>query len=346
VYPAGAGSPRIALIDVRAPVEVARGALPGAVNMPILGDEERHLVGIAYKESGQEAAVGLGYRLTAGSMAARVAKWRGACGPGPAALSCWRGGMRSQLAQQFLGEPRVPTVEGGYKALRAHLVAGMESSLASKRVIVLTGMTGTGKTDLLESLSGSNGLLALDLEDLARHRGSAFGGLGEQPAQQTFENDLAARILLDPSEVLLMEDESRRIGALHLPDPLYASMSQARLLLLEAPWSERVERIHRQYIVAPAERLGPVRALRDLKAATARLKRRLGGELVERLTAVLNAAMTSQEWRDRHALEPFIAPLLREYYDPLYRRSLEGMQRQVLVRGDREELTSWLTRRA
>jgi tRNA 2-selenouridine synthase len=209
-------------------------------------------------------------------------------------------------------------------------------------VLVLSGMTGTGKTDLLEALAGSRNLLALDLEGLAHHRGSAFGARGPQPAQQTFENQLAARLLLDSGRTVLLEDESRRVGALQLPEPLYRRMAGGPVLLLEAPWHERVERIHRQYIAEPAERSGPARALAELKEATGRLRRRLGSELVERLLGVLDRAFSGDEWRLSPALEPFIGPLLREYYDPLYRRAVEGPGRPVLARGTSEELSAWI----
>lgn len=345
IYPHGGGQPRFTIIDVRAPVEAVRGALPNALNLPILEDDERRRVGIEYKEAGQEAAIALGHRLTAASMAQRVAGWRQTAETGPAAVCCWRGGLRSSLAQQFLGEPVVPRVAGGYKALRSHLLSGMALSLQRKRHIVLTGMTGSGKTDLLESLSTVDGLLALDLEGLARHRGSAFGGLEEQPAQQTFENELAARVMLDPAETVLVEDESRRIGALSVPDELYGMMAEAPLLVLEASWPERVLRIHQQYILMPAQLWGPERALAELLSATGRLKRRLGGPLVERLSQVLRAAFESGEWQEAEALQGFIGPLLREYYDPLYRRAATKLQRPVLHAGTREELIGWLAHR-
>jgi tRNA 2-selenouridine synthase len=344
VYPAGGRSPGFTVIDLRAPIEVARGELPGSVNLPILEDQERHLVGIRYKEAGQDAAVDLGHRLTEEAMPRRVAAWRDVARRGPAVVTCWRGGMRSSLAQGFLGHPLVPRVEGGYKALRAHLLSGLEGALGGRRVLVLTGMTGTGKTDLLESLAGSPGLLALDLEGLARHRGSAFGALGPQPAQQTFENDLAARVVLDDGRTILLEDESRRVGALHLPEPLFRRMTEGPVLLLEAPWHERIARIHRQYIVEPAERLGRDRALAALKEATGRLRRRLGSDLVEGLLAVLDSAFAGDEWRMPETLEPFIGPLLSEYYDPLYRRAVEAMGRTVIARGTRGELEAWLAR--
>lgn len=342
VFPSGAGEQRFALLDVRAPVEVRRGGLPGSHNLPILDDEERHLVGIEYKRSGQDAAVALGYRLTAAKMPERIEQWRLVATRGPTAVSCWRGGMRSDLTQQFLAPPLLPRVAGGYKALRSHLVSNLLTSLERKRVIVLSGMTGTGKTDLLESLAPDAKLLALDLEALACHRGSSFGWRGTQPAQQTFENELAARVVLDSSGVVLVEDESRRVGGLHLPEPLYARVARGPVLVLEAPWEERIERIHRQYIIEPIERLGSEKALADLKAATTRLRRRLGGGLVDRLIEVLDDVAAADRWRDQEALEPFIGPLLQEYYDPLYRRAADKMARPVLAGGTKEDLFRWI----
>jgi tRNA 2-selenouridine synthase len=342
VYPAGRARAAFTIIDVRAPVEVARGALPGAVNAPILEDAERHEVGLTYRRAGQEAAVALGFELTADSMEQRVRQWRELTSRGPTAFACWRGGMRSALAQSFLGSSEVPRVEGGYRAVRAHLIAGLEPALVRRETLVLTGMTGTGKTDLLESLRAAPGVLVLDLEGEARHRGSSFGSLGEQPAQQTFENALAARLLLDAGDGLLLEDESRRIGSLQVPEPLFDRIAGSKLLVLEAPWEERVERIHRQYIWEPAERFGPTVSFTRLKAATERLRKRLGGELVTRLSTVLERSFAEGSWREPLALEPFIGPLLSEYYDPLYRRAMEKAERPVMRRGTREEITNWI----
>ena len=342
VYPQAAGEAPFRVLDVRAPVEVARGALPGSVNLPILEDEERHRVGIAYKEAGQTAAVKLGRELTRDLMPGRIERWRRAAEAEASAIACWRGGMRSQLAQSYLGEPLVPRVAGGYKALRSFLMERLGESVARHRLLVVSGMTGTGKTDLIEELSGTAGVLALDLEGLARHRGSAFGDLGEQPAQQSFENALAARLLLAPSGLLLVEDESRRIGRLQLPEALFTPMTSAPVLLLEAPLEERVARIHRQYVLEPALERGAEATFADLSGAVGRLRRRLGGALTEELQGVLDSTLAAGTWSEASELEPFIAPLLAEYYDPLYLRSVERLQRAVAVRGGWEELKSWI----
>lgn len=342
VFPVGAERPPCRLIDVRAPLEVARGELPFSVNVPILEDEERRQVGIAYKRDGQEAAIEVGFELTAHTMASRVTRWREVCGEGPAAISCWRGGLRSSLAQRFLGEPDVPRVAGGYKGLRGYLMAGLKRQLEQRQILVVSGMTGTGKTALLASLKSSPALLGLDLEALARHRGSAFGSMGEQPAQQTFENQLAAEVLLSRADVVLLEDESRRIGALHIPGALFERMAASPLLLLEAPLEQRICRIHREYIVEPCERLGPERAIQSLREATARLRRRLGGGLQERLDGILSESLRTGEWRDVATMAGFIGPLLSDYYDPLYLRALWAAGRPVAARGSGEELANWI----
>ncbi|MEX2535710.1 MAG: tRNA 2-selenouridine(34) synthase MnmH [Trueperaceae bacterium] len=342
VFPPAGRRARFTVLDVRAPVEVARGQLPHAVNIPILEDDERRQVGIAYKGAGQEAAVKLGLELTRMAMAGRVARWREYCAKGPTAIACWRGGLRSQIAQSYLGENPAPRVAGGYKALRAYLLAEFLSSLEGRQVLTLTGMTGSGKTDLLESLTAIPRLLALDLEGIAHHRGSAFGHIGEQPAQQSFENQLAANVVLHSGDTLLVEDESRRIGAVHLPEPLFSRISQGPVLLLDAPWQERIQRIHDQYILKPAYQQGPERAFLDLKEAVSRLRRRLGGAVVERLYRVLDEVLAAGNWGDSAALEPFIGPLLQEYYDPLYHRAVERMGRPLLARGTKEELTNWI----
>jgi tRNA 2-selenouridine synthase len=158
VYPAGGGAPPFALIDVRSPVEVARGALPGAHALPLMTDEERHLVGLRYKEAGQDAAIELGYALAGPHLPARAAAWRAVADAAPTAVTCWRGGLRSTLAVRHLGRPDVETVQGGYKALRAHLAAGLAQAAGERRLLVLGGLTGTGKTDVLHALAGDAGL--------------------------------------------------------------------------------------------------------------------------------------------------------------------------------------------
>ncbi|MEE3327999.1 MAG: tRNA 2-selenouridine(34) synthase MnmH, partial [Myxococcota bacterium] len=176
----GGKEPAFQLLDVRAPGEVHRSGIPGALSLPILNDEERHAVGQCYHANGNAAAVALGVELTAPHREARVASWREAVAASerPTAFACWRGGQRSGIATEWLGDPNVSRVQGGTKALRRYLMASLESRFAQTETLVISGLTGCGKTDFLHRLQQVVGpdVLALDLEGLANHRGSAFGG--------------------------------------------------------------------------------------------------------------------------------------------------------------------------
>lgn len=340
LYPPGGGAPTRALIDVRAPVEVARGALPGALNRPILDDEERHRVGVRYAEAGQDAAYRLGVELTEAVMARRVADWREICRRGPAAVCCWRGGLRSRLARELIGRDDVPRVRGGYKALRRHLRDSAAAALARKSTLVVTGLTGAGKTELLAEME-RDGVQVLDLEDAARHRGSAFGANGPQPSQGTFENEVAAALALDGSPLLVVEDESRNIGRRTLPPALWEAMESAPLLLLEAPLEERVRRIHRDYVLLPLERDGLEPTLAALEEAIVRLRSRLGAAATERMLARLGTACREAP-RDSASFAPIVTELLERHYDPLYRKALARSGRKVRARGDKETLLAWI----
>lgn len=363
VYPLGGRVSPYTLVDVRSPIEVGRGALPGAVSLPLMTDAERHLVGIRYKEAGQRAAVELGYELLGDSLAERVSAWRGAIDAGrpQTAVACWRGGLRSRLVVELADRDRARQVAGGYKALRAYLMKTMPGAMARKRLIVLSGLTGVGKTRLLRRLggaaagdrvtdgaqptdAGAPGLQALDLEDLARHRGSAFGhGAAAQPSQQTFENALAAELVLDPAERLVVEDESRFVGVRALPDALFAAMCAAPVVVLEAGLAERSAAIYDEYVSGPTARLGRDAVAADLAASSLKLKRRMGAAAVQDVVARIAAlAASDAAWSDPEAHAGWIGALLEGHYDPLYRRALVKLARPVLFTGDEEAVTGWL----
>ena len=162
-------------LDVRAPAEFAKGHLPNSLNLPILNDEERHQVGLTFKREGQLVATRLGHKLVSGDVKeARIALWQSYIDTHPeACVMCWRGGQRSQIAQQWLAESgyNVPRISGGYKACRQACLDILEQAAgAQKPWFVLAGRTGVQKTVLLNTLDNS-----IDLEGLANHRGSAFG---------------------------------------------------------------------------------------------------------------------------------------------------------------------------
>ncbi len=344
LYPEGGSVPTRALIDVRAPVEVARGSMPASHTLPLMSDEERHAVGIRYKEAGQEAAIALGYQLAAPHLPGRIDAWRRLCDEGPTAIACWRGGLRSELALSFIGREDVARVEGGYKALRRYVMDGLGRSLGRKRVVVLTGLTGSGKTRLLRRLAGArDGLQVLDLEGEARHRGSAFGAETDpQPSQQSFENALATQLLLSPAPALVVEDESRYVGRRTLPDPLMSAMGSAPVVVLETPMAERVSNIVEEYVLEAGRRHGPKAARERLESDALRIRKRLGGGRTDAVVASLRRAEAAGAWFDPDAHRSWVQTLLEAYYDRLYRKAIRRHDRPVDFRGDADAVADHL----
>ena len=344
----------VPMMDVRAPVEFSQGAFPCAENVPLLDDRQRELIGIEYKQAGQDAAIALGNRLaTAEIRAERIAAWQDFARRHPdGVLYCFRGGLRSRTTQQWLHDSgvTVPLVTGGYKALRRFLLDTTEQRCQQQRLILVSGRTGTGKTDLLPRLPWT-----LDLEGLAHHRGSTFGyTIVPQPSQIDFENALAIGLLKhahqQPDAPLFLEDESRLIGRIALPPVLQAVMKQADLIVLEAPVEEREERVVRDYILrqrADYERVHGEQAadrfaefvLNNLD----RIKSRLGGERHQQMRAEWAEALVEFERSgDAEGFRPGIRRLLVEYYDPMYDYQLSRREGRVLARGEAEDLLQQL----
>ena len=346
LYPLGAGTSPLAIIDVRAPVEVARGALPGAHALPLLSDAERHAVGLRYAEAGQDAALALGWAITKPHLEARVAAWREVAATHACAVVCWRGGLRSRIVTELIDLPSVRPVEGGYKGVRRHLTQALPAALRRVPLLVVTGLTGAGKTELLETLERDTaGPCVLDLERLARHRGSSFGAEREpQPPQPTFEHALTTTLLLHRAPLVIVEDESRFVGRRTLPAPLHDAMRCAPVALLEAPLAERVARVFAAYVRAPAERDGVAATKAALSEATLRLRRRLGNPRVREVLDALDRA--EPHWFDPAAHEGWITLLLGTYYDRLYERNRDALARPVALRGDAATLAAAIRERA
>ena len=326
-------------IDVRSPGEFARGAVPGAVNLPLLMDDERARVGICYKAKGRAAAVALGHRLVSGpTRGERIARWRTfALAHSDAVFYCARGGLRSAIAQQWLAEEEGVSrarVRGGFKALRQTCLATLGQA-PSRPLLLVGGRTGVGKTRLLGGVRHS-----IDLEGLANHRGSAFGGLPTpQPTPVAFENALAAALLRLPRDApIALEDEGRTIGRLAIPAPMFDAMRRSPIVLLEASEAARVEHILREYVLqadAPQERL---------PAALARIERRLGGGRYRQIAAQMTAAFAAGDPAQHPAPHrEWIHALLKHYYDPMYDHQLAGKRERVVLRGDATQVRAHLT---
>ena len=332
----------VPLIDLRAPTEFARGAFPSAVNLPLLNDEERAEVGTLHKRRGPDAAIRRGHELVAGAVRdARIKGWTDFVTQHPEAwIYCWRGGLRSTIAQSWLRDSgcTVPRVEGGYKRLRQVCLDTFEAlarhgeSVATKRWLVLAGRTGVGKTAVIETLPE-----AIDLEALARHRGSAFGGHGEgQPTPIAFENALAIDYLKHRGPRLIVEDESRTIGRLALPQSWHACMQQAAIVVLQAPIAERIAHIRAEYVDEPlAQGTSEAALLSRHQAALDRIEKRLGHKRHVEVGQALKAGFSDGDHED------WIERLLTWYYDPMYDYQLKTKQRRVEFRGGRPQVTAY-----
>jgi tRNA 2-selenouridine synthase len=263
-------SESIVIADVRSPSEFNQGHLPGAVNIPLFDDKERESVGTKYKKEGRLPAILEGLKNVGPSLGLKLEKALKLTKDGKLLVHCWRGGMRSEsMAWLFsLGDIDVAVLEGGYKAYRRYL---LEKLSEKRKMIVLGGMTGSSKSHILRYL-GSAGHQVLDLEKLANHKGSAFGALGQapQPTTEQFANFLFKEwIQSDPREPCWVEDESRNIGSVFLPDQFYLNMQDTPVIVLLMDIKTRLPRLMEEYSKYPPE---------SLKASILKIAKRLGGD--------------------------------------------------------------------
>jgi tRNA 2-selenouridine synthase len=346
------------LLDVRAPVEFNRGAFPCAVNLPLMDDRERELVGLRYKQAGQEAAIVLGEQLVSGDIKERrIQAWADFARAHPQGyLYCFRGGLRSQITQRWLKEEagiEYPRVIGGYKAMRAYLAEVIRDSALTRGHLVLGGLTGSGKTEVLRAVGN-----AVDLEGHANHRGSGFGKrVTPQPSQIDFEHRIAIDLLRKQAQgwrTVVLEDESRLIGANALTLELQEAIRTAPLVWLDAALEERVERILREYVIelraefaAAHGAAGDALFAQRLQDSLTGISRRLGGERYGRFMALMRAALERQlETGDCGAHRAWITGLLSEYYDPLYARNMREKSARIVFRGEACAVTDYLRDKA
>jgi len=341
------------LIDTRSPSEFALGAFPGAVNLPLMNDDERAAVGTCYKRKGQEAAIALGHALVQGELKhSRVMAWRDFALQNPQGyLYCFRGGLRSQIAQQWLLDAGVayPRIQGGYKALRHFLLQSLQTECRQQRFLVVSGQTGCAKTRLLQQLPH-----AVDLEGLARHRGSAFGKrVGGQPSQIDFENSLAIALMRKahamPETMTLLEDESRLIGRLAVPELLREQTLQAPLAVIETDLEQRVEHTYSNYILHNLTEwqahAGMDEGFRyfseELLANLGSLQKRLGGYRATLLQKVMADALMAHANGKPEAHRQWIRVLLKDYYDPMYAYQLGLKSERVVFKGDYDAVMAY-----
>ena len=298
-------------IDVRSPAEFAVDRIPGAVNLPVLNDEERKQVGTLNTQDSAFAARTFGAALVARNIADIILTH---CQSKPRdwapVVYCWRGGKRSASLAHVLNEIgwRAVQLDGGYRTWRRHVVASLASIPGRFRYVVVCGLTGSGKSRLLAALH-DEGAQVLNLEGLARHRGSLLGDLPDdpQPSQKAFDTDLLTTLeCFDPAHPVYVESESRKIGAIQVPDSLLEVMRGAACVRLDTPQALRVALLKAEYMhfiadpASLADKLNPLVPLH-------------GRKVIDRWVAAASSG----------DFDTFINELLVLHYDPTYGRSMD-----------------------
>ena len=296
----------VPVIDVRSPGEFNQGHIPGAFNIPLFSDNERASVGIMYKKQGKKASVKKGLGFVGPKMLDFINTAEKISPDGKLLIHCWRGGMRSE-SMAWLFETagfECEVLEGGYKAYRGHI---RETILDNKEMLVLGGLTGSGKTVLLKKMQDL-GEPVVDLEGLANHRGSAFGGIGlpKQPNSEHFENMLFKELSKISDKYVWVEDESLQIGKIYIPEPFYKRMCQSSVIFIDVPDDYRIDILVDEYA-----KLDVVL----LKEATNKLNKRLGDLATRQAVESLEEGNYDETAR-----------ILLAYYDKTYTYGLNQKQ--------------------
>ncbi len=295
------------VIDVRSPGEFEHGNIPGAVNIPLFTNDERAHIGTVYKKQSKEEAIELGYQYVTPKLDDFITESLKVAPKKRAIIHCWRGGMRSRSFAQHLmskGFKDIKVVTGGYKAYRNMVLTDLSTPI---HINVLGGYTGSGKTYILQELQ-KRGHQVLDLEGLAKHKGSAFGGIGQgdQPTVEQFGNNLhQAWHKLDLNKPIWVEDESYSIGSVNIPIQFFNQMRNAKLYFIDVPTDERVKHLVSEYAGCNNQ---------DLADAILRIAKRLGG---------LNVNNAIEQLKNGNYSE--VAKITLHYYDKYY---LKGMQKR------------------
>lgn len=295
------------ILDVRSPGEYEQGHIPGAFSFPLFSNEERHEIGTLYKQQGREPAIDRGLELIGPRMLSLVQQARelGQAQSGRVTyrVHCWRGGMRSSSVSWLLETAgmKVKMLRGGYKAWRRWALRQFE---ASHPLVLIGGMTGSGKTLLLHALQEA-GEQVLDLEGIANHMGSAFGAIGQapQPTSEQFSNNVAKALGdFDPQRPIWVEAESRKIGFCHIPSDLFNHMKRSALIAIQRTEDERLDVLEQMYSEGSGVQLEQaIEAIRD----------KLGGKRTQETLALLQ----SGDFRSA-------AGHVLKYYDSTYQYGL------------------------
>ncbi|MED4225962.1 tRNA 2-selenouridine(34) synthase MnmH [Neobacillus cucumis] len=297
------------VIDIRSPIEFADGAIPGAINVPLFTNEERQVIGTIYKHEGQAAAKWKAMEFVSPKIPALLKTIKSHQTDGELIIHCWRGGMRSKAVVTFLEFAGIYAwrLEGGYKAYRHHILEEIPS-MVPKKAIVIHGMTGVGKTEVLKILK-KKGYPVLDLEEMAAHRGSIFGtiGLGEGHNQKTFDSLLFKGLTeIQGSHYCIVEAESKRIGKAVQPEELMDVKFKGLNMYIHSPLEQRVKHLVSEYVL-PYE-----------QESWYEEKITLGIEKVLKWVKDTEIRKTLTEALNQKNYQEMILTLLVHYYDPRY----------------------------
>ncbi len=324
------------LVDVRTPLEYQEDHIPEAINVPLLSNEERVEIGTLYKRTGPHGARIRGLEVTASRFPGIVEEIAESASGRPILVYCWRGGLRSKTVASILELTgfQVSQLEGGYKAWRTWLTSFFSPFRPSGPLVVMHGLTGIGKTTFLTLLDRER-YTVVDLEGLARHRGSAFGELGlrQDITQKQFESLLWNQLRKSPpGKPVILEGESRRIGRISLPGNLYEVMRESIKIWCEASLETRVDRLIDEY--------GREEYREGMSQALLRIRKRLGGGKYEEIRESL------EKWD----LRTFMSELLVSYYDRVYYKTRDWVEDRVISLEDFEsaarELEDFLSTRS
>ena len=307
-------------IDVRSPAEYEVDHIPGAVNLPIFDNDERREIGTLYKMVSREDAVRRGTEIGGrriGAIIDSLMVYRDR----EIVLYCARGGMRSKAVASLVNSLGIKTrrLEDGYRAYRRFVTGYLESVKIRPQLFVLQGYTGAGKTEILGHIENS-----IDLEGMAGHRSSVFGGIGlKQNSQKCFESFLTTRLKeLEMSDYAVIEGESKKVGNLNIPENIFDQMRCAPLIYIDTPIERRVNIIKKEY--------AGFNEHEKIMNSVLSLKNRLGNKKTEELTGLYNSGK----------IDEFIEILLLDYYDLLYRHTLDSFDYIAVVKNSNSELAA------
>lgn len=308
----------VVFIDTRAPIEFEEDHLPNAINVPIINNEERVIVGTIYKQVSQEKAIDVGM----GFYRNRIPIIMNAVEPHKnktLIVYCWRGGLRSKTIATLLETEKYTVFQltGGYKAYRAYVKEALTSYKLAPKLITLYGLTCTGKTALLKKFQNS-----IDLEECAGHRGSMYGGIGiAQNTQKRFENLLLQKLEhLKEEKYILVEGESKRIGNVYIPHFFYAAMEQGIKIKIIRSMENRTRAGAEEYCDTEEKQ-------EEMRRITKQIRQRMSNKTKEDILIALDKKEYATAWKI----------LFTEYYDPLYNHYLEKQEYVATIENDDEE---------